>query len=151
MMLVKEGDRTCLEASAKAEPADDVIAADYHTRLPQIRLTPDYAGYPMHPETPVEVMFEGNDVTRLVECAIRHPHFNMRYAVLAAIWNHPETFRLIFQFGLSAPPAFDEIREVVAEELDKCSSAPDVPAARRGKTLLPRMPLPAHLRGRGKQ
>ena len=55
---------------------------------------------------------DGNDVARLVECAIRHPTPNMRHAVLAAIWNHPDSFRQIFQFGLNAPPAFPEIRRI---------------------------------------
>jgi hypothetical protein len=38
-MLVREGDRTCLEAPANAEPADSVVTRDYYTQLPQIRLT----------------------------------------------------------------------------------------------------------------
>ena len=36
-MLVRNGDRICLEARAKAEPAETVITADYYTQLPQIR------------------------------------------------------------------------------------------------------------------
>ena len=60
---------------------------------------------------------------KLVECAIRHPTANMRYAVLAAIWNHPDSFRQIFQFGLTAPLGLPEIRKIVAEELDKGAPA----------------------------
>ena len=150
-MLVKKGDRTYLEARAKAEPADDVVTSDYYTQRPQIRLTGDSTGRPMPPDTPTEVTLDGNDVARLVECAIRHPTPNMRYAVLAAIWNHPDSFRQIFQFGLTAPPGLPEIRKIVAEELDKCSAALGSPASnpvKPGETLLPRMPLPAHLRDR---
>jgi hypothetical protein len=64
-------------------------------------------------------MLDGNDVTKLVECAIRHPAVNMQEAVLAAIWNHPHSFRQIFQFHLKAPRGFSEIRKIVAEELAK--------------------------------
>ena len=151
-MLVRTGDRTYPEVPAKAEPADDVLTSDYYTQLPQIRLSGNSTGRPIQPETPTEVMLDGNDVAKLVECAIRHPTANMRYAVLAAIWNHPDSFRQIFQFGLKAPPGYPEIRKIVAEELDKCSATPESPAATRAKpaveTLLPRMPLPAHLRDR---
>jgi hypothetical protein len=69
---------------------------------------------------------------------------------MAAIWNHPDTFRQIFRFSLTAPAAFTEIRKIVAEELANHASAPEASAANRavpsGETLLPRMPLPAHLR-----
>jgi hypothetical protein len=144
-MLVRTGDRACPEARAKAEPADNVVTSDYNTQLPQIRLTGDSTGRPMQPETPTEVTLDGNDVANLVECAVRHPSPNMRYAVLAAIWNHPDSFRQIFRFGLEAPLGFPE-------ELDKCSTTPDSPVSNRVKpaveTLLPRMHLPAHLRGR---
>jgi hypothetical protein len=101
-MLVREGDRTCLEAPANAEPADSVVTRDYYTQLPQIRLTDSSTDRPMQPETPTEVTLDGNDVAKLVKCAIRHPASNMRYAVLAAIWNHPDSFRRIFRFGLKA-------------------------------------------------
>ena len=101
-MLVRRGEYTDLEARAKAEPADDVLTRDYYTLRPQIRLTGDPADRAIWPKAPTEVMLDGNDVARLVECAIRHPTPNMRYAVLAAIWNHPDSFRQIFQFGLSA-------------------------------------------------
>jgi hypothetical protein len=41
----------------------------------------------MEPEATAEVMLDGNDVAKLVECAIiRHTAVNMRYAVLAAIF-----------------------------------------------------------------
>src|SRR5437868_11214077 len=119
-MLVRRGEHVDLEARAKAEPADDVLTRDYYTLRPQLRLTGDQ---PMQPEVATEVMLDGNDVARLVECAIRHPTPNMRYAVLAAIWNHPDSFRQIFRFGLNASDAFPEIRKVVAEELDRAGRA----------------------------
>jgi hypothetical protein len=153
-MLVREGDRSCLEARAKAAPGEDVPTRDYYTLRPQIRLTGDTPDNPMQPEKPVTVTLDGNDVVKLVECAIRHPHPNMRNAVLATIWNHPDSFRQIFRFGLAAPPAFPEIRNIVAEELDNAAAAPEAAASDRDKpaeALLPRMPLPAHLRDRGKQ
>ena len=150
-MLVRRGEDTDLEARAKAEPADDVLTRDYYTLRPQIRLTGDPADRAIQPEAPTEVMLDGNDVARLVECAIRHPTPNMRYAVLAAIWNHPDSFRQIFQFGLSAPPGLPEIRNIVAEELDKCSPPREAPVPSGDKALLPQMPLPAHLRDRGKK
>ena len=89
-MLIRMGGRTYPEVPAKAEPADNVLTNDYYTQLPQIRLTGNSTGRPMQPETPTEVMLDGNDVANLVECAIRHPAANMRYAVLAAIWSHPQ-------------------------------------------------------------
>ena len=146
-MLVRRGEHTDLEARAKAEPADDVLTRDYYTLRPQIRLTGD----PPQSTMPTEVMLDGNDVARLVECAIRHPTPNMRYAVLAAIWNHPDSFRQIFEFGLNAPPAFGEIRKIVADALVKAGSAGEAPAPGGDKALLPPMPLPAHLRDRGKK
>jgi hypothetical protein len=148
-MLVRRGEHTDLEAPAKAEPAASVVTPDYYTQLPQIRLTGDATGRPTQPEPSTEVTLDGNDVARLVECAIRHPAPNMRYAVLAAIWNHPDSFRQIFRFGLDAPAGFPEIRQIVAEALDKAAPAAE-PAASEpaGETLLPRMPLPAHLKGK---
>lgn len=153
-MQVKTSGRILLDARAKAEPADNVITSDYYTQLPQIRLTGASTGDPPQPETVTDVMLDGNDVAKLVECAIGHPAANMRYAVLTAIWNHPDSFRQIFRFGLQAPPGFPEIRRIVAEELDKGSAAPGAPAARpakAGETLLPRVSLPAHLRDRDRQ
>lgn len=159
-MRVRNGDHTALEAPAKAEPAENVLTRDFYTQLPQIRATGDSTGHPMQPKTPVqtpiEIMLDGNDIARLVECAVRHPAFNMRCAVLAAIWNHPDSFRQIFRFGLEASPAFSEIREIVAEELDKSAAttaprASNAPNPAADKALLPRMPLPPHLRDRKKQ
>ena len=151
-MLVKKGDRTWLDARAKAEAADAVVTPDYYTQLPQIRLTGNSTGRPSQPETPTEVTLDGNDVANLVECAIRHPAPTLRYAVLAAIWNHPDSFRQIFQFGLKAPLGFPEIHKIVVEELDRCAVTLESPASDPAKsaveTLLPRMPLPAHLRDR---
>ena len=144
-MLVRRGEHTDLEARAKAEPAESVMTRDYYTQRPQIRLTGDPAPSEISPE----ITLDGNDVGKLVECAIRHPTPNMRYAVLAAIWNHPDTFRQIFQFGLAAPPGFPEIRQIVAEELARSSPKPNFPSAKpAADTLLPRMPRPAHLKGR---
>jgi hypothetical protein len=151
-MLVREGDRICLEARAKAAAGDNVVTPDYYTQLPQIRLTGDATGRPLPPETSTDVMLDGNDVARLVECALCHPSPNMRYGVLAAIWNHPQSFRQIFRFGLDAPLGFPEIRQIVAEELGRCPAKPESAASNPvnpgGETLLPRMPLPAHLRNR---
>src|ERR1700686_554089 len=111
-MLVRQGERTYLEARATAEPAEDLLTRDYYTLRPQIRLTGDAPERPTQPETPVEVTLDGNGVGRLVECAIRHPTPNMRHAVLAAIWNHPDSFRQVLQFALDAPPEFLEIRKI---------------------------------------
>ena len=151
-MLVREGDRTYLEARAKAEPADDVLTRDYYTLRPQIRLTADSTGLQPQRETATEVTLDGNDVARLVECALRHPSPNMRSGVFAAIWNHPDTFSQILQFSLNAPVGFPEIRKIVAEALDKSAPKPESPAPNPVKpaveALLPRMPLPAHLRDR---
>jgi hypothetical protein len=154
-MLVREGDRIYLEASGKAESAANVVTPDYYTQLPQIRLTGDSSGRSTLPETRTEVTLDGNDVAKLVECALRHASPNMRYGVLAAIWNHPDSFRQIFRFGLNAPLGFPEIRKIVAEELDNSSPKPEAPASNPVKpaveALLPRMPLPAHLRDRGRR
>ena len=154
-MLVRSGGHICLEARAKAEPADSVVTPDYYTQLPQIRLTADPTSREMQPETPTEVTLDGNDVAKLVECAIRHPAVNMRYAVLAALWNHPDSFRQIFRFGLQAPVGFPEIRKIVAEELDKGAPTAESPGSDpvrpAGEPLLPRMPLPAHLRDRERE
>ena len=154
-MLVKEGDRTCLDARARAEPADPVLTRDFYSQLQRVRLTADAAFHSTRARTPVEVTLDDQDVARLVECAIRHPHPNMRHAVLAAIWNHPDSFRQIFQFGINAPEAFPEIRQITAEELDKQAPARTVSSSDEVKpvseALLPRMPLPPHLRGRERQ
>jgi len=152
-MLVRRGEHTDLEARAKAEPAEGVLTRDYYTVRPQIRLTGDPTGHPAQPGPPAEVMLDGTDVAKLVECAVRHPAPNMRYAVLAGIWNHPDSFRQIFQFGLTAPPGLPEIRKIVAEELDKHATTRESPHPTKPtvETLLPRMPLPAHLRDRERE
>jgi hypothetical protein len=103
----------------------------------------------MQPNSAVEIILDGNDVARLVECALRHPQPNMRYGVLAAIWNHPDSFRQIFSFGLRAAEEFSEIRKIVAEALGKAGRAPQAEASGAGvEPLLPRMPPPPHLRDR---
>lgn len=148
-MLVRQGDRTFLEARAKAEPADNVVTEDFYTQLPQIRLTANPTSRQTQPEAPTDVTLDDTDVAKLVECAVRHPNLNMRYVVLAAIWNHADSFRQIFRFGLDVPDGFPEIRTIVAEELDKHLSTAKSGAsdpARPAEALLPRMPLPAHLR-----
>ena len=153
-MQVKTRDRVLLQAQAKAEPADNVITRDYYASLPQIRLTGVASGNPTHPNEAVEIILDGNDLARLVECALRHPQPNMRYSVLAAIWNHPDSFRQIFAFGLRAPEEFAEIRKIVAEELAKTGPARQETAAEpanpSAEPLLPRMPPPAHLRSNGR-
>ena len=148
-MLVRQGDRCIVEVRAKAEPAANVVTEDYYTQLPQIRLTANPTSRQKQPETPTEVMLDDTDVAKLVECAVRHPNPNMRAVVLAAIWNHADSFRQIFRFGLDAPDGFPELRRIVAEELDRCRSTAKSMGSIPGKPaepLLPRMPLPAHLR-----
>ena len=156
-MRVRVDDRSYPDTPAIVEAGDDMLTRDYYTLLPQIRLTGESTGRLIQPEPRAEVTLDGNDVANLVECAIRHPAPNMRSAVLAAIRNHPDTFREIFRFGLTAPVGFPEIQRIVAEELDKCMPRLDSPASKgvgptaetpTAETLLPRMPLPAHLRGR---
>jgi hypothetical protein len=154
-MRVTQGGRIILEVRARAAPAADEMTADYYTQLPQIRLTANPTSRETQPETPTDVTLDDTDVAKLVACALGHPNPNMRSAVLAAIWNHPDSFCRIFQFGLTAPDAFPEIRKIVAEALDKRPTTPEAVAADRGKPevepLLPRMPVPAHLRDRKRQ
>jgi hypothetical protein len=153
-MLVRRDGRCIVEVRVKAEPADDVMTADYYTQLPQIRLTANPTSRQIQPETATDVTLDDTDVAKLVECAIRHPNPNMRSVVLAAIWNHADSFRQIFRFGLDAPDGFPEIRKIVAEELDKLRSTPKSTGGDPVKSveqLLPRMPLPAHLRDRETQ
>jgi hypothetical protein len=145
-MLVRRGDHIDLEARVKPEPAADVLTRDYYTLRPQIRLTADPSDGPIRSQAATEITLDGNDVARLVECAIRHPNPNMRHAVLAAIWDHPDSFRQIFEFGLNAPPALPEIRKIVIDALAKRRGAQASPAPAGDNSLLPRMPLPAHLR-----
>jgi hypothetical protein len=149
-MRVKHGDRVILDVRAKAEPAESVITEDYYTQLPQIRLSPNPTSRQTYPQVPTEVTLDDTDVVKLVEVALRHPVFNMRQVVLTAIWDHPDTVRQIFRFGLTAPVAFTEIRKIVAEELANHPPAAEPPASNRAgpsrEVLLPQMPLPAHLR-----
>ena len=145
-MQVKTGDRIGLDIRARAEAIEDLLFHDYYSRTPRIRLSNDAA-----PAAATEVVLDDTDVARLVECAIRHPSLNMRHAVLTTIWNHPDSFRAIFRFGLQAPEAFDEIRKLVAEELGKGGAAAPKPAGQAGTGLLPKLPLPAHLRGSAEQ
>jgi hypothetical protein len=144
-MLVRQGNRCIAEVRAKAEPADDVMTADYYTQLPQIRLIANPTSREKQPEPPTDVTLDDTDVAKLIECALRHPNVNMRHVVLAAIWNHADSFRQIFRFGLDAPDGFPEIHKIVAEELGKYRSTASNPV-KPTETLLPRMPLPAHLR-----
>ena len=152
-MLVKTPDRVLLHAQAKAEAADNSITRDYYASLPQIRVTGTPGANPAQSSAGAEIILDGNDVARIVECALRHPQPNMRYGVLAAIWNHPDSLRQILAFGLNAPEEFSEIRKIVAEELGKAARPPEDAALEKpdpgAKPLLPRMPPPAHLRGRG--
>jgi hypothetical protein len=154
-MRVTQGGRAIPEVRAKAEPADDVMTEDYYTQLPQLRLTANPTSRQMLPETPTDVTLDDTDVAKLVECAVRHPNPNMRHSVLAAIWNHPDSFRRIFEFGLKAPAGFPEIRKIVAEELGRYAPTAEFPASNQVKpavgALLPRVPLPAHLRDREKR
>jgi hypothetical protein len=146
-MQVKTGEHLCPEAAAVAEPIEDLLYHDYYTRTPRIRLRAENASG----GEAVEVLLDGGDVAGLVACAIRHPSLNMRHAVLTAMWNHPESFREILRFGLQAPEAFADIRKVVAEELGKPTAADAAPTEPRRKALLPKLPLPPHLRDRGKE
>ena len=152
-MQVKTRDRVLLQAQAQAEPADNVITRDYYASLPQLRLIGAPSANPTHPQPGVEIILDGNDVARLVECALRHPQPNMRYGVLAAIWNHADSFRQIFAFGLNAPEAYSDIQKIAAEELRKHAPVPEDTAAGAShagaEPLLPRVPPPAHLRKRG--
>src|SRR5437588_11457484 len=95
-MRVRRGEYTDLEARAKAEPADDVLTRDYYTLRPQIRLTGDPAERAIQPEAPTEVLLDGNEAARLVECGNRHHAPNIPYAALAAFWNHHDSFRKFF-------------------------------------------------------
>jgi hypothetical protein len=148
-MRVTQGDRTILDVRAKAEPGDDVMTIDYYTQLPQICLSANPTSREKPPAIPATVLLDGTDVAKLVECAVGHPNPNMRNAVLAAVWNHPDSFRRIFQFGLDAPEAYPEIREIVAAALGRRGAALEI--SKTGTDpLLPRMPLPAHLRDRDK-
>jgi hypothetical protein len=144
-MQVKTGGRLYVDAPAAAEPTEDLLFRDYYSQTPRLRVTVE-----AEPGSATEIMLDHNDMMRLVECAIRHPSLNMRQSVLTAIWNHPGSFREIFRFGLGAPEAYAEIRKIVAEELAKHRSSEAGNAKPVDKTLLPKLPLPEHLR-RGKK
>ena len=122
-MLVRTGEHGFVEVRTRAEPADDVMTRDFYTQLPQIRLSVDPTSRSAEPLPSAEVTLDGNDIAALVECAVRHPSANMRYAGAAAIWQHPNSFRQIFRFGLDAPLAPGEIRDIVAEQLGKSVAA----------------------------
>lgn len=151
MRVIQDG-RTIMDCRAKAEPADDRITEDFYASQPQIRLGANPNSRQKLPELPTEVMLDDTDAANLIACALRHPRLNIRQAVLAAIWNHPDSFRQIFRFGIEASEAFPEIRKIVAEALGSGTAAPETAIADPGKSgsepLLPRMPLPAHLRDR---
>jgi len=149
-MLVRKGDSALVEARAKAEPSDNMITGDYYAQMSRIRLSVDASGRYEHVDTSTEVILDDTDVARLVECAVKHPSPNMRSVVLAAIWKDPEAFRQIIQFGINAPEAFSEIRKIVAEEFNKYAAVAN-PGKPEGAALLPRMPVPAHLRDRARK
>ncbi|HEX3884886.1 MAG TPA: hypothetical protein VHW66_19690 [Stellaceae bacterium] len=146
-MIVKDGDRVYLDADAKAEPADALVYRDYYTISAQLRLTAGPSDGMTGAQPTTEVVLTDSDVARLVDCALRHPERNMRQAVSMAIRNHPDTFREIFRLGLD-PSGTDEIAKIAAEELGKAGFVPVGAPSDPGKTLLPRVPRPAHLRGR---
>ena len=97
-------------------------------------------------------MLDGDDVSKLVECAVRHPAPNKRSAVLRRSGTTRKRFGRLFSSVSKHPSAFSEIREAVAEELGNHSAPPRsrAPGAvkRAVEPLLPRMPLPAHPRDR---
>jgi hypothetical protein len=146
MRVIRDG-RTIVDCRASAEPADDRITEDFYASQPQICLRPNPNSRQKLPELPTEVFLDDSDAASLIACALRHPRLNIRQAVLAAIWSEPEAFRRVFEFGLDAPEAYPEIRKIVAEALAKRTPAASN-QSRPGTGLLPRMPLPAHLRDR---
>ncbi|MBV9824321.1 MAG: hypothetical protein JO001_01365 [Alphaproteobacteria bacterium] len=150
-MRVSSGERTLVEARATVAPADDVITGDYYARLAQLCVTRDPTDMRAHGAAPVSIVLDDSDVARLVECAIRHPSHLMRDVVVSTIWNHPETFRQLLEFGLNAPPAFAEIRDIVTEALARRAGTAAAPVPGGEQPLLPRMPLPAHLQDRQKR
>jgi hypothetical protein len=145
-MQVRDGDRVYLDADAKAEPADALVYRDYYSISAQLRLSAMPSDGMTGANPTAEVILSDSDVARLVECALRHPELNMRQAVTMAVRNHPDTFRELFRLGLK-PSGTDEIAKVAAEELGKAGFVPAVGKA-GGDTLLPRVPLPEHLRQR---
>jgi hypothetical protein len=73
-MLVRRGERIELEAPAMPEAADDLVMNDYYTRLPQLRLTGGPTDRTTPPPAPTEIILDGGDVGRHVECTVRHPY-----------------------------------------------------------------------------
>jgi len=144
-VIVKDGERIHLDADAQAEPADALVYRDYYTISAQIRLSAMPSDGMTGAKPTTEVVLTDSDVARLVDCALRHSERNMRQAVTMAIRNHPDTFREIFRLGLSS--GADEIGKIAAEELGKAGLGP-IAGKPGGDTLLPRVPLPEHLRGR---
>ena len=145
-MRVKDGDRVLLDTEAHAEPADSLVYRDYYSISAQIRLTaiPTDGMTGVNPTT--EVVLSDSDVARLVACALRHDALNMRQAVTMAVRNHPDTFREIFRLGLTPPPGSDTIAKIAVEELAKAGLAAAPSGRSGGDTLLPRVPVPEHLR-----
>jgi D-alanyl-D-alanine carboxypeptidase len=147
-MLVKDGGRVTLDVDAQAEPADALVYRDYYTISAQIRLTAIPDDGMTGKASTTEVVLTDSDVARLVDCALRHPERNMRQAVTTAVWRDAETFREIFRLGLNPPPGFDAVAKIAAEELAKAGLAAAPTGKAGGGTLLPRMPVPEHLRDR---
>ncbi|MGE5269925.1 MAG: hypothetical protein ACM3JG_09685 [Thiohalocapsa sp.] len=150
-MQVKTQGRLAFDGPATAEAIEDLLFHDYYSRTPRLRLSGGDDD-PAPAATGTEIILDHNDVASTIECALEHPSVNMRQAVLGPIWRHPETFRAIFRFGLEAPDAFPDIRKIVAEELAlrRPGNIEPAPATERRPTLLPQVPLPAHVR-RGRE
>jgi hypothetical protein len=121
-MQVKTRDQILLNAQAKAEPAEDVITRDYYAQLPQIRLSGGASANP------------------------------------AAVWRaggHLEPFGLVpADLRVRAQRAggvFGSPEDRGGGTWQSSPASEDAASERSGpgaKPLLPRMPLPAHLRGR---
>ena len=151
-MQVKTGDRIYPDARAKAEPTQSAVTTDYYTQLPQTSDGRFYgssngAGH-----------IDSSNARRQRHCQagrMRDQTSCPEYAICGVGGNlESHSFRQIFQFGLEAPAVFSEIRKIVAEELAKRPVTPEFPVSNAVKPavepLLPRMPLPAHLRDRGR-
>ena len=123
-----------------------VLTRDYYAQLSQIRLTPNFSAG-QAPEPGTEIILDDSDVGHLV--ASRAAASLAPYAPIIRPGRDLRTSpgsvpRRSLRFGLAAPPAFEEIRKIVAEELKTVSTTtPSEPAT---APLLPRMPVPAHLR-----
>ncbi|HEY1796117.1 MAG TPA: hypothetical protein VGG57_08355 [Stellaceae bacterium] len=145
-MRVTDGDRVILDADAQAEPADSLVYRDYYSISAQVRLSALATDGMTGVKPTTEVILSDSDVARLVDCALRHTELNMRQAVTMTVRNHPEIFREIFRLGLGA--AAGEIGKIAAEELGKAGFAQGPSGKAGGDTLLPKVPVPAHLRDR---